>query len=125
MDSIKVRVTGRLTRDPERKEFNGDEYTEVHVAANQGTRENQQTLYFRARVYGRLGEIVAESGHKGREVTVEGKYKFGTFQKQDGSTGYSHEIQYADVNLHGSGRNNGEGGDNSGGYDINSDDIPF
>jgi single-strand DNA-binding protein len=122
MDRIKVSVTGRLTRNPEPKEFNGDKFTEITVAANQGSREQQDTLFFRARVYGKPGEIVAEHGFKGREVTVEGDLKFRTFDKQDGSKGHAHDIQYAQVNLHGLGR----GGSGDYGSEMGDvDEMPF
>ncbi len=124
MDRIKVRVTGRLTRDPEPKEYNGDKFTEITVAANQGNREQQDSLFFRARVYGRQGEVVAEHGFKGREVTVEGDLKFRTFDKQDGSKGYAHDIQYAEVNLHGPGRS-GPGASADYGSETGEEEMPF
>ena len=124
MDRIKVRVTGRLTRDPEPKQYNGDTFTEITVAANQGNREQQDSLFFRARVYGRQGEVVAEHGFKGREVTVEGDLKCRTFDKQDGSKGYAHDIQYAEVNLHGPGRS-GPGASADYGSETGEEEMPF
>ncbi len=125
MDRIKVSVTGRLTRNPEPKEFNGDKFTEITVAANQGNREQQDTLFFRARVYGKPGEIVAEHGFKGREVTVEGDLKFRTFDKQDGNKGHAHDIQYAQVNLHGPGRSDPAGSGDYGSDVGDDEEIPF
>lgn len=101
MNETKVTVVGNLTADPElRYTQNGIPVANFTVASTERVfdRNTQQAtdgdkLFIRVAAWRDLGEHVANSFHKGEEVIVFGKLKNREYQKQDGTTGWSLEIE--------------------------------
>ena len=156
MALCKVMIIGNLGADPEmRYTPNGRPVTQVNVAVNQSTKNQQTgewveaTDWFRISVWGDRAERAAENLRKGNRVFVEGRFKTREFEGRDGQKRTSLEIT-ADsvVNLEKRNRDEGEGqfaapaaagapaggggggggggGQRSGGFDDTElDDLPF
>ena len=112
----KVILVGNVGRDPEVRYMpNGTAVANFSIATS-SRRKNKQTgetiedtQWHRVTAYDRLGEIAAEYVKKGRQVYVEGRLKYGSFDK-DGVTHYTTDIVITELQLLG-GRQDGAPGD--------------
>ena len=76
-------ITGRLTRNPERRQTNkGTQYAAVSVAADSGWGDRQQTFFISAQIFGRRADSVLNY-EKGDLVEMIGERH--NFNGQDGS----------------------------------------
>ena len=76
-------ITGRLTRNPERRQTNkGTQYAAVSVAADSGWGDRQQTFFISAQIFGRRADSVLNY-EKGDLVEMIGERH--SFNGQDGS----------------------------------------
>ncbi len=86
----KVFLMGNLTRDPELRSVNGGtSVCEFGVAINRtwikpdGTK-GEETCFVDCTMWGRRGEVIAESLSKGQPIFVEGHMKLDEWENQQG-----------------------------------------
>jgi single-strand DNA-binding protein len=86
-----VTLGGNLTRDPElRSTQSGTSICKVGLAVNSRRKDQSgnwvdEPNYFDITIWGRLGEIVAESLQKGSRLAVQGRLKWRQWDATDGS----------------------------------------
>jgi single-strand DNA-binding protein len=86
----KVLLIGRLTRDPEvRYTPGGVSVTEFGLAVNRNYtmpngEKREETCFVDVNVWGKRGEIAKEYLKKGRQVFIEGRLDFRSWEAQDG-----------------------------------------
>ena len=95
-----ITVTGYLGRDPEMA-YNpdGSPFTSISVASNYYDRSSKTTkpMWFKAVVFGKRAEAVAQWLSKGCAVCVTGKFLAREYTTKDGRSGTSLEITNAEV----------------------------
>ena len=93
----KVILVGNLGNDPDTKYTQGGmAITTLSIATTTVRKDrdgNQQekTEWHRVKLFGKLGEIAGEYLKKGREVYIEGRIEYGSFEK-DGVKHYTTDI---------------------------------
>lgn len=70
----KTVVVGRLTRDPETKNFGESSVTRFSVAVDEGYGEKKKTHFYNCSAWNKLGENVQKYTKKGSTVLVEGMF---------------------------------------------------
>lgn len=122
----KVILVGNLGNDPDVKYTQGGmAITTLSVATTSVRKDrdgNQQekTEWHRVKLFGKLGEIAGEYLKKGRQVYIEGRLEYGSYEK-DGVKHYTTDIVADEMQMIGGGdgqRGGGEGG--GGGYQQRS-----
>ena len=105
----KVVIIGNLGRDPEMKYTpKGTAVTHFPLASNRKWKnpdgsDGEETVWFRVSVWGKMAEACNQYLAKGRQVYVEGtltpdeKGNPRTFQRQDGTSGASFEVNAGTV----------------------------
>lgn len=87
-DLNKVFLLGRLTRDPEFKTINTTSLVTFGLANNRVTVVNgekkEEVHYFECEAWGKLAEIIRQYAKKGKQVLIEGRLKYETWESQDG-----------------------------------------
>jgi single-strand DNA-binding protein len=85
----KVLLIGRLTRDPEtRATGGGSSVVQLGLAVNRTyTRRDsnervEETCFVDVEAWGRTGETIARYMKKGRQIFIEGRLKFDTWEKE-------------------------------------------
>ncbi|WP_449446205.1 single-stranded DNA-binding protein [Thermomonas brevis] len=120
----KVILVGNLGNDPDVKYTQGGmAITTLSVATTSVRKDrdgNQQekTEWHRVKLFGKLGEIAGEYLKKGRQVYIEGRLEYGSYEK-DGVKHYTTDIVADEMQMIGGGdgqRAGGEGGGGGGGY---------
>lgn len=114
--------TGRLGRNPETRDAGSTTVTGFSLAVD-GFKKDDPPLWLDVSVWGKAGENVERFCSKGSEVAVSGRVGLRTFEKKDGSTGFSVTLDARDVTFIG-GRVEGSGNQDAGG-DSASDDLGF
>ena len=110
----KVILVGNLGNDPDVKYTQGGmAITTLSVATTSVRKDrdgNQQekTEWHRVKLFGKLGEIAGEYLKKGREVYIEGRIEYGSYEK-DGVKQYTTDIIADEMQMLG-GRGDGGGG---------------
>lgn len=101
-----VTIVGNLVKDPEEKDFGSDKnVTNFRVACNDripdgnGGWKDSDTSYYNVSAWRNLGKSIASSLKKGDRVIVQGKLKYKEYKKNDGSNGYSYEVEASDVGM--------------------------
>ncbi len=89
----RVTLQGRLGRDPElfTTASTGRTYARFSIATNEYIKGKSVTTWHRVVCFGRTAEALAKYCQKGRELTVDGKISYSTYEK-DGETRYSTSI---------------------------------
>ncbi len=84
-DLNKVFLIGRLTRDPEKSYTpNGTCITKFSVAVNNGFGENRKTAFIDVTAWSKSAEFVANYFSKGKEILIEGRLEFDTWESKEG-----------------------------------------
>lgn len=115
----KVILMGNLGNDPEvRYTAGGMAICSLSLAttSQRKDKEGQQiekTEWHRVKLFGKLGEIAGEYLKKGRQVYIEGRIEYGSYEK-DGVKHYTTDIVADEMQMLG-GREGGEGGGSYGG----------
>lgn len=131
----KVILVGNLGADPEmRYTAGGTAVCRLSVATSrrytdkQGNRQ-EETAWHRVDVWGKMAETCAQYLSKGRQVYIEGRLKYGSYEK-DGVKHYTTDIVAENMQMLGSPGGRGQSqepeppfGPPSGG--TPEDDIPF
>jgi len=113
----KVILLGNLGRDPEtRYTTGGDAVTNLNIATSEQWKDKsgekqERTEWHRVVLFGRQAEIAAEYLKKGRSVYIEGRLQTRKYTDKDGVEKYSTEIVADRMQLIGSARDAGSGGD--------------
>ncbi|MBN2554800.1 MAG: single-stranded DNA-binding protein [Anaerolineales bacterium] len=132
-------VVGNLGRDPEmRYTPSGQAVTNFSIAStrrysDRNGEQREETVWFRISVWGKQAEVCNQYLSRGRQVLIEGRLvpddngNPRTFQRQDGTTGASFEINAQMVRFLGSRDDAGnvESGPAAPTGMQTEDDIPF
>ena len=113
----RVILIGNLTRDPELRYIpSGTAVTEIGLAVNDRVKRNEQwvdeTTFVDVTLWARTAEVVNEYLSKGSSVTIEGRLKLDTWEKDGQKRSKLRVVGEKMVMLGGRG---GGGGGNSGG----------
>ena len=121
----KVILVGNLGNDPDVKYTQGGmAITTLSVATTSVRKDregNQQekTEWHRVKLFGKLGEIAGEYLKKGRQVYIEGRLEYGSYEK-DGVKHYTTDIVADEMQMLGGGEGGQRGGGEGGGYQQRS-----
>ena len=101
----KIIVIGNLGRDPEmRYTPNGQSVTSFRIASSRryttssGERRDE-TEWFTATAWGKLGETCNQYLTKGRQVYLEGRLRSRSYEGRDGQMRFVNEITLTDVHF--------------------------
>ena len=122
----RVMLIGRLGRDPEfRYTPAGVAMAKFSLATNRRRRngEEQPPDWHRITVWSKLAEICAQHLTKGRQVMIEGRIEYGSYDK-DGVKHYTTDIIAENLEMLGW-RGEPESGEPSRPDRVEEDDIPF
>lgn len=117
----KVILVGNLGNDPETSYTQGGmAITKISLATttvrkDRDGMQQEKTEWHRVTFFGKLAEIAAEYLRKGRQVYVEGRLSYGSYEK-DGVRHYTTDIIADEMQMLGGG-GGGEGGGYGGGYE--------
>jgi single-strand DNA-binding protein len=98
----RVQLIGRLGQNPEVKEFDkGRKLVRMSIATNEEYLNNgekvKQTTWHNLVAWGKLAEICEKYLHKGREIAVEGKLIYRTWEDKEGAKHNATEIHISDM----------------------------
>ena len=98
----RVQLIGRLGQNPEVKEFDkGRKLVRMSIATNEEYMNNgekvKQTTWHNLVAWGKLAEICDKYLQKGREVAVEGKLIYRTWEDKEGVKHNATEIHISDM----------------------------
>ncbi len=117
----KIIIIGNLGRDPEmRYSASGNPMTGFSIASNysyttaSGERR-EETEWFNCTAFGRLADTCNQYLTKGQQVYVEGRLRSRQYNRQDGTPGFSLDVNVTDVQFLGR-RDDQQGGGYGGGY---------
>src|SRR6478672_8474779 len=114
----KVILVGNLGNDPETKYTQGGmAITTLSVATTSSRKDKEgnfqeKTEWHRVKLFGKTAEVAGEYLKKGRQVYIEGRIEYGSYEK-DGVKHYTTDIIGEDMQMLGGGdgqRSGGEGG---------------
>ena len=89
-------ISGNLGRDPELKEVNQSQVASFSVGVRTG---KDETTWVNCSVWGKRADTVMTYFKRGSKVTLTGSGKLRTYEKKDGSTGSSLEMNVTDFTL--------------------------
>jgi single-strand DNA-binding protein len=117
----KVILLGNLGNDPDVKYTQGGmaittlSLATTSVRKDRDGNQQEKTEWHRVKLFGKLGEIAGEYLKKGRQVYIEGRLEYGSYEK-DGVKHYTTDIVGDEMQmLGGGGAGGGDRGDYSGG----------
>jgi len=131
----KVILVGNLGADPEmRYTADGTAVCRLKVATSrrytdkQGNRQ-EETAWHRVDAWGKLAEICGQYLSKGRQVYIEGRIKYGSYEK-DGVKHYTTDIVAENMQMLGAGGGRGPDREPEPPFEppvggVSEDDIPF
>ena len=111
----KVILVGNLGNDPDVKYTQGGmAITTLSVATTSVRKDRdgnpqEKTEWHRVKLFGKLGEIAGEYLKKGRQVYIEGRIEYGSYEK-DGVKHYTTDIVADEMQMLGGGEGGGAGG---------------
>ena len=86
-------ITARLARDPELKTTgSGKSLCKLTLPVDSGYGDNKSTTWWTATLWGKSAEVAASHLTKGRWVCVSGEAQVRSYDKNDGSQGFSAEV---------------------------------
>ena len=122
----RVMLIGKLGRDPEfRYTPSGTAIAKFFLVTDRRkpNGEEQPPDWHRITVWSMLAEICAQYLTKGRQVMIEGRIEYGSYEK-DGVKRYTTDIIAENMQMLGS-RADGEPGNPARPVEVQEDDIPF
>ena len=114
----KVILVGNLGNDPEVKYTQGGmaittlSLATTTVRKDRDGNSQEKTEWHRVKLFGKLGEIAGEYLRKGRQVYIEGRLEYGSYDK-DGVKHYTTDIIGDEMQMLGGGSEGGGGGGGS------------
>ncbi|MFP4106331.1 MAG: single-stranded DNA-binding protein [Phycisphaerae bacterium] len=117
----KVILIGNLTRDPQLSYLPSQTpVVEIGLAVNRRYTVNgerrEDTCFIDCRAFGKPAEIINQYMSKGRQLMVEGRLDFDTWQAQDGSRRSKHRVTIENFQFLDSGGGGGQSRSGGGGY---------
>tara|TARA_Y100000996_G_scaffold24460_1_gene17577 strand:+ start:2174 stop:2572 length:399 start_codon:yes stop_codon:yes gene_type:complete len=89
----KAMIMGNLGKDPELTQSKaGLPICKFPIATSRKVKEDEYTTWHNVTAFGRTAEILAQYMEKGRKLLVEGRIENGSYEKEDGTKGYTSEI---------------------------------
>lgn len=119
----KVLLLGNLTRDPELKYLSsGTAVCEIGLAVNRrwtdkAGEKHEDVTFVDCKAMGRPAEVLSQYMEKGRQLFVEGRLDFRSWEARDGSKRSKLEVFIESFQFLGGGRGRGGGGSSRGGAD--------
>ena len=116
----KVILVGNLGNDPEMKYTQGGmavcslSLATTSVRKDKDGQQIEKTEWHRVKLFGRLGEIAGEYLKKGRQVYIEGRLEYGSYEK-DGVKHYTTDVVADEMQMLGGGGSEGRSEPRSGG----------
>ena len=110
----KVILLGNLGNDPEIRYTQGGMAIATLSVATTSVRKDkdgqqiEKTEWHRVKLFGKLGEIAGEYLKKGRQVYIEGRLEYGSYEK-DGVKHYTTDIVANEMQMIGGERDTGNG----------------
>ena len=90
--SAYINITGNVRGVEQKKTAKGTTYTRLTIPVNTGWGDNEQTTWWTVTFFGKTGERAAQYLKKGQKVAIAGKASVRTYEKRDGSQGFSAEV---------------------------------
>ena len=116
----KIIIIGNLGRDPEmRYSPSGQPMTSFSIASNRryttaAGEQREETEWFNCTAFGRLADTCNQYLARGRQVYVEGRLRSRQYTRQDGSPGFSLDVNVTEMQMLGRRDDQPDGG--YGGY---------
>jgi single-strand DNA-binding protein len=85
----RVTITGRLTKDPELTNRDGNQVCDMRIAENG---RNGNPMYIDIAVFRRQAEVCAQHLRKGRLVAISGQLRYSEWQSADGQKRSKHSV---------------------------------
>ena len=86
-------ITARLARDPETRTTNkGTSVCKLTLPVDTGWGDNKRTTWWTVSLFGKRAETAGAHLGKGQWVSVSGKPEVRTYEKKDGTQGFSAEM---------------------------------
>ena len=80
---LEANLIGNLTKEPEIKAWQGQQYAVFSVAVNTFTRgKGEETFYVDCSLWGKQVEYFMKAAHKGSEVFLAGSLRFNEYEYQ-------------------------------------------
>ena len=117
----KVILVGNLGNDPDVKYTQGGMAIATLSVATTSSRKDrdgnfqEKTEWHRVKLFGKTAEVAGEYLKKGRQVYIEGRLEYGSYEK-DGVKHYTTDIVADEMQMIGSGDGQRGGGEGGGGY---------
>jgi single-strand DNA-binding protein len=119
----KAIVMGNLTRDPElRYTQSGTAVATFGVAINEKYDGKENVVFIDVTAWGKLAETCNEFISKGKQVLIDGKLNYSSWEDDSGKKRVKVGVTASHVVFLGGGRKSEEGEE---GYHDRDDDIPF
>lgn len=114
----KVILMGRLTRDPEVRDTQGDNASAVArfslAVDRRFKKDGEQTADFiNCVAFGKTGEFIEKYGRKGTKFVVEGRIQTGSYTNKDGQKVYTTDVVVEQVEFAESKAASGQNGNQS------------
>ena len=89
----KAMIMGNLGKDPELTQSKaGLPICKFPIATSRKVKDEEYTPWHNVTAFGRTAEILGQYMEKGRKLLVEGRIENGSYDKEDGTKGYTSEI---------------------------------
>jgi single-strand DNA-binding protein len=101
----KVQLIGHVGQEPEVKTFGeGKKVATISLATNESYTNNkgekiEDTQWHRIKAWGKVAEIIEKYVSKGKEICVEGKLTYNSFEDKNGEKRYVTEVVVSDILL--------------------------
>ena len=121
----KVILVGNLGNDPDVKYTQGGMAIATLSVATTSSRKDrdgnfqEKTEWHRVKLFGKTAEVAGEYLKKGRQVYIEGRLEYGSYEK-DGVKHYTTDIVADEMQMLGGGEGGQRGGGEGGGYQQRS-----
>ena len=91
-DFNRISIVGNLTKDPDLRSLpnTGKMVCNITVANND---HQDNTIFYRCTIWGKMGENAAQYLTKGKKVLVSGRHSIETYETDDGETRYQECIK--------------------------------
>ena len=99
MTAIISILDARLGKDPVIKSVGTTELCEFSVATDEGFGDKKITTWLECKVWGARAKTAAEYLKKGDKIALSGRYSCRTYDKKDGTQGYSNEVNVTEFTL--------------------------
>lgn len=115
-----ITIHGRLTRDPELREFKnkkGEEWLKCTFTVAVDRKFGEETDFFNCIAFGRLSEVINKFLLKGSEIVVSGEMQCNPYEGKDGTKRYPWNLVVQNCDFCGSKKDKS-------GTATSTDDVP-